>query len=54
MLAAIRAAKGWLGAVGIRALRLFAPDSPVLDDAEAALVLGRIAALATHFSHLSP
>src|SRR5262249_23026009 len=39
--------------VHIRALRLFAPDSPVLGDDEAALVLGRIAALAAHFSHLS-
>jgi hypothetical protein len=39
--------------VHIRALRLFAPDSPILGDEEAMLVLGRIAALAAHFSHLS-
>ncbi len=40
--------------VHIRALRLFAPDSPLVSDTEAALVLGRIAALAAHLaSHLS-
>ncbi len=40
--------------VHIRALRLFAPDSPLISDMEAALVLGRIAALAAHLaSHLS-
>lgn len=39
--------------VHIRALRLFAPDSPLLDDAQAAMVLGRIAALAAHLdTHL--
>ena len=37
--------------VQIRALRLFAPGSPLLDDAQAAMVLGRIAALAAHVSH---
>lgn len=36
--------------VHIQALRLFAPDSPLVGDAEAALVLGRIAALAAHLS----
>jgi hypothetical protein len=36
--------------VHIQALRLFAPGSPALDDADAALVLGRIAALASHVS----
>jgi len=36
--------------VHIQALRLFAPDSPLLGDAEAALVLGRIAALTAHLS----
>ncbi len=37
--------------VHIRALRLFAPGSPLLDDAQAAMVLGRIAALAAHVAH---
>jgi hypothetical protein len=37
-------------AVHIQALRLFAPDSPIIGDDEAALVLGRIAALAAHLS----
>lgn len=37
-------------AVHIKALRLFAPDSPLVGDAEAALVLGRIAALTAHLS----
>lgn len=36
--------------VHVQALRLFAPGSPVVEDAEAALVLGRIAALAAHLS----
>jgi hypothetical protein len=36
--------------VHVQALRLFAPGSPALHDAEAALVLGRIAALAAHLS----
>jgi hypothetical protein len=37
-------------AVHVQALRLFAPGSPVLGDADAAMVLGRIAALASHLS----
>ena len=36
--------------VHVRALRLFAPGSPALGDADAAVVLGRIAALASHLS----
>jgi hypothetical protein len=36
--------------VHIQALRLFAPDSPIGEDTEAALVLSRIAALAAHLS----
>ena len=36
--------------VHVQALRLFAPGSPVVGDAEAAMVLGRIAALAAHLS----
>lgn len=37
-------------AVHIQALRLFSPGSPIIGDAEAAMVLGRIAALAAHLS----
>jgi len=36
--------------VHIRALRLFAPGSPAIGDAQAAMVRGRIAALAAHLS----
>ena len=37
-------------AVHIQALRLFAPDSSIVGDTEATLVLGRIAALTAHLS----